>query len=204
MVAQKSTLVVATRNLGKLREIADALGDLPLVFRSLQDFPDIPPIEEGGSTFCQNARIKARTVHAAIGGFVLADDSGLECDDLAGAPGIRSARYAGEGASDEDNNRKLIADLAEVHDPSRCARYVCALVLIDPEGNEIAVEECCEGAITLTPSGNGGFGYDPYFYLPEKKCTMAELPLAEKNTLSHRGKALAELKAALQEKFRKH
>lgn len=183
-------LVLATRNAGKVREMIRLLDGLPLTVCGLDQFPQIGEIPETGTTFEENARIKAKAVHRVTGGYVLADDSGIECDDLKGAPGVYSARYAGVGATDDENNQKLIADLAAIHDPSRVVRYVCVLVLIDPQGNETLVRETCEGAITFAPGGTGGFGYDPYFFLPAYKCTMAELPLDEKNKISHRGKAM--------------
>lgn len=183
-------LVVATRNAGKIREIERELKGLAVRVRGLDDFPQIGEIEETGTSFAENAQIKARTVHRIAGGYVLSDDSGLECEDLGGAPGIYSARFAGSKATDEQNNQKLIESITATHDPSRVARYVCAIVLIEPSGREHLVEDTCEGVITMTPSGSGGFGYDPYFYLLDKKCTMAELDPAEKNRISHRGKAL--------------
>lgn len=189
--------VVATRNPGKFREMIPLLSDLPLVIKSLSDFPQIGPIPEKGETFLANAQIKAHTVHRVTGGYVLADDSGLECEDLRGDPGVHSAIWAGLKATDEDNNKKLIEMMQAVHDPSRVARYVCVLVLIDPKGNETIVREECQGMITFTPGGGGGFGYDPYFFIPEKGCTMAELPLTVKNQISHRGKALKKIHAIL-------
>lgn len=190
---REKILVLATRNLDKIREMQSLLKSLPFEVKGLNEFPKIGEIPESGSTFKANAILKAKTVHLALGGFVLADDSGLECHDLGGAPGIYSARYAGIGATDEENNQKLIQELSQIHDPSRSARYVCVLVLIDPKGREKIIEETCEGLITFTPGGTGGFGYDPYFFIPDKKCTMAELPLSEKNKISHRGKALSKI-----------
>jgi XTP/dITP diphosphohydrolase len=190
---EKNILVLATTNTGKIREIENLLSQFPFTIKSLKDFPQIGPIEESGTTFQENALIKARAVHHITGGLVLADDSGLSCDDLQGDPGVYSARFAGPKATDEENNTRLVQLLSQVHDPSRRARYICALVLIDSQGKETVIEETCEGIITFTPSGEGGFGYDPYFYLPEQKCTMAELPLPSKNKISHRGKALKKL-----------
>ncbi len=193
-----ATLIVATKNEGKVREILHLLKNLPLEVKGLSNYPQkIQLPEETGSTFVENARLKAHAVWNVTKGFVLADDSGLECADLAGSPGIYSARYAGLNATDDENNKKLLEELQSLHDASRAARYVCALVLIDPHGQETIVVETCEGMITFVPSGTGGFGYDPYFYLPDKKCTMAELSLDEKNKISHRGKALMCLKEKL-------
>ncbi len=193
-----NTLIVATSNKGKLREMEHLLKSSSWKVVGLADCGHhiiLPP--ETGKTFVENAAIKARAVWKVTGGYVLADDSGIECEDLEGAPGIYSARYAGPQATDEDNNQKLLKNILAHHDPTRQARYVCALVLINPQGQESVVEETCSGVITTVPSGTGGFGYDPYFYLPDKKCTMAELPLEEKNKISHRGKALSQLKKTL-------
>ena len=125
--------------------------------------------------------------------FILADDSGLECEDLEGAPGVYSARFAGENATDAQNNQKLIEKLRVITHLTRAARYVCALVVITPDGKQHEIEETCEGLITFEPKGKNGFGYDPYFYLPEYNQTMAELDPQEKNKVSHRGKALKKL-----------
>lgn len=186
-------LTIATGNSGKLKEIKALLKDLPFQIKTLKDFPQIGPIDETGTTFVENALIKARAVHKVAGDFVLADDSGLVCDDLAGEPGVYSARFAGPNATDEENNQELIHRLSQIHDPSRRARYVCVLALIGPDGSEKIIEETCEGMITFAPSGTGGFGYDPYFVISEKGCTMAEISMEEKNKISHRGKAMKKL-----------
>lgn len=186
----KPTLVIATQNEGKFREIKAALQDLPFMLKSLKDFPKIGPIKEDGTTFKENALKKAWAVHKVTGGYVLADDSGLVCEDLRGEPGVNSAYYAGPKATDEQNNAKLVSDMAQADDPSRAARYVCVMALITPDKKEIIVEETCEGMIVLSPKGKGGFGYDPYFLLPNLNKTMAEISLEEKNKISHRGKAL--------------
>lgn len=185
------SLIIASYNQGKIKEIRSLLEPGGWEVKGLNEHGLLP--EETGSTFRENALIKARAVWNQAKGYVLADDSGLVCEDLNGEPGVRSARYAGPQATDEQNNQKLIAELMKRHDPSRLARYVCALVLIDSGGEETVVEEICEGVITFTPSGTGGFGYDAYFYLPQKKCTMAELLSEEKNKISHRGKALKKI-----------
>lgn len=190
-------LTLATRNLGKIREMQELLRDLPLEVKSTADFPEIGLIEETGATFEENALIKAQAVHAVTGGLVLADDSGLECDDLQGGPGVNSAYFAGPHATDSENNSKLINDMMAVHDPSRTARYVCVLVLLDEPGAKTLIRENCEGVITFTPRGAGGFGYDPYFFLSQFGKTMAELTLEEKNRISHRGKALQRMKEVL-------
>ncbi|MDO8520248.1 MAG: XTP/dITP diphosphatase [Deltaproteobacteria bacterium] len=189
-MSTKPTLIIATRNDGKFREIKAALSDLPFTIKSLRDFPKIGPIKESGTTFKDNALKKAWTVHKVVGGYVLADDSGLVCDDLRGEPGVNSAYFAGPKATDEENNAKLVSEMSQADDPSRSARYVCVMALIDPDKKETIVEETCEGMIVLTPKGKGGFGYDPYFLLPDKNKTMAEISIEEKNRISHRGKAL--------------
>lgn len=193
MTRTQTQLVIATRNKGKIREMRHGLKKLPLQIKSLLDKFPIGEMDETGKTFSENALIKARSVHVVTGSFVLADDSGLECADLNGAPGIFSARFAGPKATDEENNQKLLEAIKAVHDPCRIIRYVCAMVLIDPLGHEEVIEETCEGVMTMKPGGLGGFGYDPYFFIPEKKCTMAELPLDERNKISHRGKALEKI-----------
>lgn len=198
---KKTALVFASRNMGKASEVAHFFKGLPLKLESLGSFPEIGPISEDGRTFADNALKKARTVHCVTGGFVLADDSGLECEDLMGGPGVDSARFAGPNATDEENNKKLVETLLSVHDPSRRARYVCVMALVDPDGNETLVEETCDGVIIFMPGGTGGFGYDPYFFLPEKNCTMAELSLEKKNLISHRGKALKKIRMILEEKL---
>ena len=187
------SLIIATLNKGKLKEITNLFSSLPFEIKSLSDYSQIGSFSETGKTFLENARIKAQTVHEKLSGYVLADDSGLSCDDLEGAPGVDSAYFAGPKATDDENNQMLLKKMSEIHDPSRRARYVCVLVLITPDGQKHVVEETCEGMITFTPSGSHGFGYDPYFFLPEKNCTMADLSLKVKNTLSHRGKALKKM-----------
>ncbi|MBX7149344.1 XTP/dITP diphosphatase [bacterium] len=193
----KKKIVIATKNTGKTRELREMLTPLGFDVVDLNEAGFKGEIEETGTSFEENALIKARAIFKQKGGYVLADDSGLECDDLDGDPGVYSARFAGPKATDEDNNNMLIERMSQIHDPSRRARYVCVLVLIDPAGKETVIRETCEGIITLNPSGKGGFGYDPYFYLADKKCTMAELPLAVKNQISHRGKALKKMLALL-------
>jgi len=164
------------------------------------------PVEDG-ATFAENARGKALHYARACGGWCLADDSGLEVDALAGRPGVRSARYAAESfppqadrpARDAANNRKLLAALADVPDERRTARFVCHLVLADPDGVLIEACDAVEGLIAREPRGSNGFGYDPLFNIPELGCTAAELPAREKNRISHRGKALRRFAGALRE-----
>lgn len=191
-------LVLATQNQGKVREMEGAL-DLPrLEIRSLRDFPDLPEVVEDGRTFLENALKKARACARSTGWPALADDSGLEVDGLTGAPGIYSARFSGAGATDEANNRKLLSLLEGVPPEKRTARFVCLMVLYFPEGRWIQTEGYCPGMIAPGPKGEHGFGYDPIFYLPEFKKTMAELPLEEKNRISHRAQALQKIRSHLE------
>lgn len=194
---KKLKLVAATRNRGKLEEIADFLRDLPLEVVSLLDFSGIPDIEETGATFEENALLKAQMVAAYTGNLTLADDSGLEVDCLRGAPGVYSARFAGEPASDERNNQKLLKLMEDVPPPERGARFVCVMALVLPDGNRYLARGRCEGMIAREPAGYKGFGYDPLFYLPQLGKTMAELDLAVKNRISHRARALTEAREIL-------
>ncbi len=191
-------IVVATRNRGKLREIGEALDGLPLKLHSLDEFPDAPEVVEDGDSFLANAQKKAREIAAHTGMKALADDSGLVVDALDGAPGIFSARYAGAGATDESNNQKLRADLAEVPAAARAARFVCVMALCSPDGEVVVAEGAAEGEIIDEPRGDNGFGYDPIFFYPPLGLTFAELPSEEKHQVSHRGQALRALYAQLQ------
>jgi len=181
-------LILATRNQHKLREMAELLPGVDL--RPLPDEVELPP--ETGDSFEANALIKARAARAATGEVVIADDSGIEAADLGGAPGIYSARYAGEGAGDEDNLAKLLREVG-VADGDRRAAYVCAIALIDENGHEYLFEATCEGTLLEEGRGSGGFGYDPAFVPDETghndRRTMAELTAEEKHAVSHRGKA---------------
>ena len=192
-------VVVATANAGKLRELSALLADLDLQLVSQTDL-GIESAEETGTTFADNALLKARHAARRSGLAAIADDSGLEVDALQGAPGLYSARYAGAGADDAANNAKLIAALAGVPERLRKARYRCVLTFVrdadDPA--PIVTQGSWEGRIIDTPSGHGGFGYDPHFWLPERGCTAAELDATEKNRISHRGQAMRLLRAALE------
>ncbi len=195
-------LVVATRNKGKLREIAACLGELGIKVIPLDAISEDVDLTEDGATFEENALKKARKVARVSGKLTLADDSGLEVEALGGAPGVRSARFAGEDAGDEENNRELLRRLQGVPAERRRASFRCVMALVDPAtGREWVVEGSCHGIILENPRGEGGFGYDPLFFLPEREKTMAELPLAEKNRISHRGRALKAIKAVLREQF---
>ena len=192
------TVVVATGNQGKLTEIRSALAVPGWSFAAAADLGRWPEVEETGETFLDNALIKARAAVGLFGLAALADDSGLEVDSLGGAPGVGSRRYAGDGATDADNNAKLLEALRGIHDAGRSARFRCVIVLVDTDGLVTTAEGACEGRIGAVAAGDGGFGYDPLF-LPNAAPgrTMAQLSLAEKNAISHRGAALRALRAIL-------
>ena len=198
------TLILATRNQGKVRELRDPLARFGFDVQSLPE--DFPEIEENGTTFEENALIKARAVANALGVAAAADDSGLEVDALGGAPGVYSARYsedwpAVEGESkDERNNRKLLAELEGVPAEKRTARFRCCMALVIPGGEEIVVSGAWEGSIGFKRAGANGFGYDPLFIDPELGITGAELTREAKMVRSHRGKALAKLLAEVEER----
>lgn len=185
-------LVIATRNKGKKQEIKELLKDFPVVIKNLDDFGPIPHLEEDGDTFDENAYKKASFAARILGLPALADDSGLTVEALKGAPGIHSARYAGENATDEQRYLKLLSEMEGV--PNRKAAFECVISIAVPTGPALTYEARCEGLITEVPAGSSGFGYDPVFYYPPYKKTFAELTRQEKNRVSHRGKALAELK----------
>ncbi len=191
-------LVLASGNAGKLRELSNLLEDFGYRLLAQAEF-DVPEAKETGTTFVENAIIKARNAAEYTGFMTLADDSGIEVDALDGAPGVYSARFAGKDADDEANNALLIEKLTAVPAELRTARYRAVIVLMrhaaDP--SPIICEGSWEGVIQLEPCGAGGFGYDPYFYLPSLGCTSAELSAEEKNRLSHRGQALQQLKTRL-------
>ncbi len=187
--------MIATKNPGKVREIRKALRGLRIRLYSLNDYPDhIPEVKEDGKTFTENALKKARFYSQYFGIWTLADDSGLEVEALKGLPGPYSARYAGEKASTEDNNRKLLKEMEGIPPSKRKARFRCVLALVSPDGRETIVEGSCPGRIGLREVGKKGFGYDPLFFLPRHGKTMAELSIEEKNRISHRGKALRKLR----------
>ncbi|NGM83616.1 XTP/dITP diphosphatase [Paenibacillus sp. 7124] len=198
MISGDGILVVATKNAGKVREFQHAFAPFGLTVKSMFDYPELPDVVEDGTTFAENALRKSRQIAEALGLPVLADDSGLCVDALDGRPGVYSARYAGEGATDKDNNLKLLDELERLKQGEdtgqpllSTARFVCALSLYDPSAaSELTAEGAVEGWITSEPAGGGGFGYDPLFYLPDFEKTMAELTLDEKQSISHRGKAL--------------
>jgi XTP/dITP diphosphohydrolase len=191
-------VVLASSNPGKVREINAMLAGLHLTVVPQSDF-SVVEVEETGLTFVENALLKARNATRHTGLPAIADDSGIEVDALHGAPGIYSARYAGEGASDARNLEKLLADLRDVPEARRTARFVCLMVYLRHELDPTPVicQGSWEGRLLLEPRGRGGFGYDPVFLVPTHNCSSAELPPEVKNQLSHRGQALRALVAAL-------
>ncbi len=193
-------IVLASKNVDKVAEMRRALGKLPLEILSLADFDDMPDAVEDGATFEENALIKARFFAERTGLACLADDSGLEVDALGGLPGVYSARFAGWHADDLTNNQKLLDELGKVGVEQSAAAYRCALVFVDTDGTTFTTSGKISGTIKNVALGNGGFGYDPYFYIDENK-TMAQLSVDEKNLISHRGAALKEMVFLLGKKF---
>jgi XTP/dITP diphosphohydrolase len=192
-------LLVATNNPGKVREYQALLKGLPLTLTyPVQEGLDIE-VEETGSTFAQNARLKATAYARTSGLLTLADDSGLEVDALGGEPGTRSARFAGQGASDEDRYRLLLSKLEGVPWQQRTARFRCVIAVARPQGEVHTAQGTCEGVIAFEPRGEHGFGYDPVFYMPEHGQTMAELEPEVKNRISHRARAAEGARRILQE-----
>ncbi len=188
----RDKIIFATANQDKLREIQAIMSGLDCDIITMKEAGFDGGIVEDGNTFQENAEIKARTVWAATGGIVLADDSGLVIDYLNGEPGVYSARYL-EGTPYEEKNRILIGRLAGARGEERSARFVCDIAAVLPDGRVLHAAAAMEGLIAEEPAGNGGFGYDPILYLPEYGKTSAELPMEEKNRISHRGKALVQM-----------
>lgn len=189
-MAAISILVIATRNKNKTREIRDLLKDFPIEVKALDDFGPIPEVVEDGETFDDNAYKKASLTARFLGLPALADDSGLVVDALDGRPGVHSARYAGEDATDADRCAKLLREMEGASD--RKARFECVISIAVPTGPALTYEASCEGVITEEPRGENGFGYDPVFYHPPLEKTFAESTMEEKSRVSHRGKALRE------------
>ena len=189
--------MLATGNAGKVLELTRLLAGVAGRFESLRDHPGVALPEEGDASYRANALGKARAVNAALGVPALGDDSGLEVDALGGAPGIRSARYAGAWAADPENNERLLAALRETSSERRTARFRCLLALVRGPGDELVVEGVCEGRIVTVPRGEAGFGYDPLFEPSGASLTFAEMPGPTKDALSHRARAAAAMRAAL-------
>ncbi|MCD4805214.1 MAG: XTP/dITP diphosphatase [Desulfobacterales bacterium] len=191
----KIIIVIATRNKGKKSEISDLLKGFPVDIKGLDDFGPIPHIEEDGDTFDENAYKKASFTARILGFPALADDSGLLVEALGGAPGVLSARYAGENATDEQRCQKLLQEMEGK--TNRKAAFECVISIAVPTGPALTYEARCEGLIAEQPSGSNGFGYDPVFYYPPLNKTFGELTIEEKSHVSHRGKALGEFKDEL-------
>lgn len=190
-------IIFATGNEGKMREIREILKELQVPVLSMKEAGVSLNIEENGSTFAENAKIKARAVWNCTGGIVLADDSGLVVDALGGEPGVYSARYMGEDTSYEIKNREIIRRLEAVSGQDRSARFVCIIAAVLPDGTVRKTEGTMDGVIAMEPAGEEGFGYDPILYIPEYGKTGAQLTMEEKNAISHRGKALRAMKGEL-------
>ncbi len=195
-------LLIATNNAGKIRELKSLLSSLPLRLRQLSEFSPIIEVEETGKTFAENAVLKARLYSQQTGLWSLADDSGLEVDALNGAPGLLSARFGGRGASDEERNARLLAELSLTNDEHRTARFICVVALYEPEARTVEIfKGKCEGFISHYPRGSNGFGYDPLFIPSGYAYTFGELPDEMKQLLSHRAQALAAVRDFLTERF---
>ena len=192
-------IIFATGNEGKMKEVRMILADLGLPVLSLKDAGITADVEENGTTFEENAEIKAKAIMELTGALVLADDSGLEVDALNKEPGIYSARYMGHDTSYHIKNQNIIDRLEGKVGEERSARFVCAIAAAFPDGRVLTTRGTMEGQIGYEEKGENGFGYDPIFYLPEYQCYSAKLPLEEKNKLSHRGKALRLMKERLHE-----
>ncbi len=196
-------VVLATKNLHKIKEILEIWGEVSFQVLTLKDFENFPSVEENGSTFAENALKKARAVAEFTQLISISDDSGIEVEGLQGFPGIYSARYAGEGASDEENNQKLMQALKDypLNSPARQARFRCVAALVDPQGFEMSTEGIVEGKILETPQGKEGFGYDPLFWREKEQKTTAALSAHEKHAISHRGQAFRKIKEILLNKL---
>lgn len=203
MTTLRDTIVLATRNKGKIAELSAMLDGFGLQVLGLADFPQIGEIEETGATFHENSLLKAREVAERTGLVAVADDSGLEVDHLGGAPGVYSARYAGEDAGDAANNAKLLEELEGVPAEKRKARFKCVMTAYAPGGEKLVAEGAWEGRVAFEPAGDQGFGYDPLFFDPASGLHAAQMDRAAKNAVSHRGKALQNLISTWPEFWRK-
>lgn len=191
-------IIIGTHNRKKQREIEQILLGLPVSLRSLCDYPAAPEVDESGTTFEENAVKKATQLADALGQWVMADDSGLEVEALAGRPGVHSARYAGPEQNDARNIAKLLEEMKDVPQARRAARFVCVIALAAPGKTLFTVRGECTGQITFAPRGHNGFGYDPVFFYPPLGKTFAELEPSIKNQVSHRARALNEFRQKLE------
>ena len=195
----KDKLIIASNNAGKIREIREIMEDYGKEIISQKEAGIDLDVEENGTTFEENALIKCRAIHKLTGAMVLADDSGLEIEYLNKEPGVYSARYLGHDTPYEVKNQIILDRLKDAKGEERSTRYVCAMAVIMPDGREFCALGTVEGLIAEKPSGNGGFGYDPIFFVPEYGKTMAELTPDEKNAISHRGRALRAVRKLVDE-----
>ncbi|QRG69362.1 XTP/dITP diphosphatase [Brevibacillus choshinensis] len=196
-MSDRKQVVLATRNQGKVKEFNKLFAELGWEGISLEGFDGVPEVVEDGDTFEANAVKKAVTISTYLGLPAVGDDSGLEVDALHGSPGVYSARYAGENATDEANWRKLLGEMDSVPDEERTARFRCTLAFVEPGQDPVIATGACEGVIAREPAGTNGFGYDPVFYLPQMGKMMAQLSPDEKNQISHRARAMRQLLDAL-------
>lgn len=198
------TVIIATKNKGKAMEFEKLFLPKGLAVKTLLDYPELEDVEETGTTFEENAVLKAETIAKVLGVRVIADDSGLEVDALEGRPGVYSARYAGSEKNDEANIDKVLEELQEVPENERTARFCCALAMADPGKETLTVFGRCEGRILRERKGSNGFGYDPIFFVEAEGKSMAELPSEAKNKISHRANAIRKLEAVLEEQEGRH
>lgn len=194
------TVIIATKNKGKAKEFEKLFLPHGLIVKTLLDYPELDDVEETGTTFFENAILKAETIAKVLGTRVIADDSGLEVDALEGRPGVYSARYAGSEKSDEANIDKVLEELQDVPESERTARFCCALAMAEPGKETLTVFGTCEGHILRERRGTNGFGYDPVFFVDAKGKAMAELSSEEKNKISHRAMAIKELERSLEQR----
>lgn len=197
MQTERHTVIIATRNKGKAKEFEALFNEKGYDIKTLLDYPELDDVEETGTTFHENALLKAETIADKLNTLVLADDSGLTVDALYGQPGVYSARYAGEEKNDAKNNAKLLMELADTPLEKRQAAFHCSLALAAPGKESLVIEGQVKGIIAEVPRGTHGFGYDPLFYIPDKDKTMAQLTQEEKNEISHRAVALKKLSGKL-------
>ena len=194
------TVIIATKNKGKAKEFEKLFLPHGLIVKTLLDYPELDDVEETGTTFFENAILKAETIARILKTRVIADDSGLEVDALEGRPGVYSARYAGNGKNDEDNIDKVLEELQDVPESERTARFCCALAMAEPGQETLTVFGTCEGHILRERRGTNGFGYDPVFFVDAEGKAMAELSSEEKNNISHRAMAIKELERSLEQR----
>lgn len=195
-----NTVIIATKSTGKAKEFEKLFLPLGMTVKTLLDYPELEDVEETGTTFEENAVLKAETIAKVLGVMVIGDDSGLEVDALEGRPGVYSARYAGIEKNDEANIDKVLAELQDVPESERTARFCCALAMAEPGKETLTVFGTCEGHILRERRGTNGFGYDPVFYVDREGKSMAELSSEEKNKISHRANAIKQLEKSLQKR----